>query len=315
MAVSRLLWSPLALMRAIGSNRPAIVHINTSLDAKAFWRDTAYLIIAKLLNRRVVYQVHGGALGGFVESFGPFRGILSFILKLPDQIVVLSRRELAAYEEFGVKTPLALIPNAISVDELEPENMPCGERGQIMFVYIGRLADDKGILEAIDGLAEWRRRRSETPFVFIIAGSGPAEARIREQIVRCGVGGAVRLIGPVAGKDKMDLWRKADIFLFPTYHQEGLPYAVLESLASGTPIVTTDVGGIPEAVEDGVHGIIVGSIKAHDISDAIERLVSSPELLHKMSVACVERARTSYGIDRLAAQFKQLYYSLVAASH
>lgn len=91
-----LVVSPMAFLGFVISRRPDIVHLNTSLEPKSFWRDTAYLMVARLLRSKLVFQVHGGALP---EQFFSGRPLLTRLLKrvirASDVIVLLAQAELS----------------------------------------------------------------------------------------------------------------------------------------------------------------------------------------------------------------------------
>src|SRR5260221_363927 len=102
----RLAASPFALAAAVLRRGAAVVHLNTSLNAKAWWRDLVYLLVAKACGARVVLQVHGGALDRFVY-------VLRAALRWPDAVVVLSRREQDSWRRLVPEQSVALLPNGI----------------------------------------------------------------------------------------------------------------------------------------------------------------------------------------------------------
>ena len=94
----RLAASPIALFFTIVFRHVDVLHLNTSLNPRAYWRDVAYLLVAKLLRARVLYQVHGGALPqDFFAGKRLRTAFLRWTLGLPDLVVVLASVELAAY--------------------------------------------------------------------------------------------------------------------------------------------------------------------------------------------------------------------------
>jgi glycosyltransferase involved in cell wall biosynthesis len=115
----------------------------------------------------------------------------------------------------------------------------------------------------------------------------------------------------VFGRDKLELLGGADAFLFAS-HSEGLPYALLESMAAGVPVVATRVGAVPDLVVDGVHGLLVPPRDPGAIAGAIRKLMDR-ELLARMSSTCRKRIAAGYSIDRLAGRFCSLYSELCAA--
>ena len=155
------------------------------------------------------------------------------------------------------------------------------------------------------------RDRGVSGLHLTIAGSGPYEPELRSLVNDLGMEKRVEFIGAVFAEDKLRFWNSIDIFSFPTYHREGLPYTVLEALASGTPQITTPVGGIPDAVRDGVEGMIITSHEPRLIAEAIRELQSDAIRLSKMSRAAIKRAHEQYSVARLAQQFITLYRELL----
>jgi hypothetical protein len=99
--------------------RADIVHLNTSLDQKAFWRDLVYLAVSRLFGRKVVNQVHGGALPEtFVASSHFLTWLLCRALVGSRAVTVLSSEELRAYRAFDARINVHLVPNAIEAGGL-----------------------------------------------------------------------------------------------------------------------------------------------------------------------------------------------------
>jgi glycosyltransferase involved in cell wall biosynthesis len=308
----RLLVSPFRLAAAILARGAAIVHLNTSLNARAYWRDLAYLVVAKLCGARALYQVHGGALPQtFLRGNRVLTALLRLTLQLPDAIVVLARSELDAYREFVPRQQVLALPNGI---DCAPYAKPARGRfdgsAPLELVYIGRLAREKGLFEALEGLKLARARGARARIV--IAGSGPEEARLRRLAEEIGIADAVSFRGPVFGEDKVKLLGEAHALVLVS-HGEGLPYALLEAMAAGAAVIATRVGAIPDVVVDGVHGLLVPQRSPEAIARAIVRLASEPDSLARMSAACRRRIAGGYSMERLAGEFCRLYSELCAA--
>jgi glycosyltransferase involved in cell wall biosynthesis len=288
------------------------VHLNTSLDRKAFWRDAVYLLIAKALRRKVLYQVHGGDLPEvFFCSSMVMRRIGRLILLRPDAVVLLAEVERRAYERFCPIRRLSVIPNAINLDTGASVNS--SERFShepLRLGYIGRLVEAKGIMDIIEAL-HLLDKRGIHGFRLVIAGTGPMESTLHERICSLGLEKKITLAGSLFGEAKLQFWQNTDLFVFPTFHPEGLPYTVLESLAMGVPMVTTRIGGISDAVTEGTHAIFVQPHDPSAIAEAILSLASNRDRLQRMSVACRQRAVEQYSIERLARQMSELYNTVI----
>ena len=305
----RLVTSPLSLSLRLLTSRPRIVHINTSMDAKAYWRDLIYFAVCKLLRRKVVYQVHGGALpADFFARSQALSGLLRWTLCTADAVVVLASIELRAYMQFAPGARMVHIANAVVTDtpDFAGKFREVSER-PLEIVYVGRLAVSKGILETVQAVGILRDRGVTVRLR--IAGSGPARSQLESAIAAERLGDRVSLIGEVFGERKAALWYQADVLALPSY-QEGLPYALLESMASGVVPVTSPVGGIPDVVEDQVQGLLVPNRDPGAVADALARLAGDRLMLQRMAQAARGRIIDAFSIPRLESQFETLYESL-----
>lgn len=304
---ARLAAGPFLLACAILRHDAAIVHLNTSLNARAWWRDFAFLLVAKLCGARVVLQKHGGALEEFASN-RLFTRVLKMLLKIPDAIVVLSQAELEAFQAFVPGQNVAVLPNGIDpAPYAGPDRRLRDSKAELKLIYIGRLAPRKGLDEAIQALA--LARAGGLRLRLIIAGSGPEEARLRRRVREFGLAGQVSFAGPAWGAAKVKLLGGADALLLPSY-SEGLPYALLEAMAAGAVPVVTPVGAIPEVVTEGVHGCFVAPRDPESIARALAALDADRQRLARMSQACRQRIAGAYSLERFAADFCGLYATL-----
>lgn len=308
--VARLLSSPFALAGAILAHDAAIVHINWSLDAKAYWRDLAYMLVAKSCGARVVYQKHGGQLAEFTRN-PLFCALVRASFKLPDIIVVLSQAELREYQAFVPDQRVAAVPNGVDPRRyLRLQRSRTDPQASLKLLYMGRLASHKGVSETLHALT-LARARGVMPQL-VIAGSGPEEARLRAQVQALDLAGQVSFAGPVLGDGRMRLLADADAMVLASY-TEGLPYSLLEAMAAGVVPIVTPVGAIPEVVTDRTDGLVVPMKDPPAIADAICRLDHDRAKLARMSQACRERVASAYTLDRLGIAFDGMYASLVAS--
>jgi glycosyltransferase involved in cell wall biosynthesis len=303
--LARLALSPLQLAWFLLRSGAGTVHLNASMDARGYWRDLAYWGVARLLGRRVVNQVHGGALP---QEF--FRGhalrtrLLRRFLVSCDAVTVLSSAELRAYRAFDARIKVRLVPNAIDPAGLLEEARAPGDGGPLRIAYLGRLVRSKGLLELVEALALLAGAGRE--FTLRIAGSGPLETELATAVRAAGLLGRVRFLGPLAGADKARLWLHAEVFALPS-HFEGLPYALLEAMAGGCVPVTTRLAAIPDVVREREHGLFVPPRDPRALARALARLDDDRTVLARMSAACRQRVREHYTVERLARDLRELY--------
>jgi glycosyltransferase involved in cell wall biosynthesis len=308
----RLAASPLQLIAAIARCGAEVVHINTSLSPKAFWRDLLYVAAAKACGARVVYQVHGGSLPELGRS-GPMRHLLRVTLQWPDVIVVLARSELEEMRALVPRQQVVLVPNAIDCASfVRLRHAAPQARTRLKLLHLGRLVRVKGIFEMVQALAAARRMGVAASLV--IAGDGPDLPALKSLVAELHLESEVTFAGPAFGSRKLGLLGEADVLLLPTYHREGLPYALLEAMAAGLVPVATRVGAIPDVAAEGVHALFVPPRDPEAIARAIAVLAADRARLARMSAACRERVAACYSVERLAEDFTALYRKLQSRS-
>jgi glycosyltransferase involved in cell wall biosynthesis len=114
----------------------------------------------------------------------------------------------------------------------------------------------------------------------------------------------------VEPEDVRDALRGADVLLHPSL-SEGMPTVMLEAMACALPVVVTDVGGVREAVTDGVEGIVVPPRDPQALAAALERLRRDPALGRRMGEAGRRRVQAEFTLERQLDQFEDFYLRLV----
>ncbi len=307
--VARAFLSPLQLLIFMLRRQPGIIHINTTMTPRGFWRDAAYVYVARAAGRKVLYQVHGGVPPN--QFFPPesWRGrFLRSVLRCADVIVVLSTADIAIYGELTDASKVRVIPNGVFLPESVAPVSPAA--APLQLVFLGRLVAAKGIDELISAMAILKQRG--IPAKLTLAGAGPEETRLQSAVREAKLEDIIEFAGAVFGEEKRLLWARSAVFVFPS-HDEKFPYSLLEAMAAGVVPVTCPVGAIPEMMEDRVHGLFVPLRDPRAIADAVERLYRNPDLRWRMRDACRERIETHFTMTKIAAQYRQVYMSLTAS--
>lgn len=163
--------------------------------------------------------------------------------------------------------------------------------------------DQATLLAAVDLL-----RATVPDVVLCLIGSGPLEAALRADVDRRGLQGHVRFLG--SRDDVPELLPAFDVFTLSSRY-EGLPISMLEAMAAEVACVVTAVGGIPEAVEDGVGGLLVPPGDAQALADGLAETLCDTEFRIGLAEAGRRRIREEFSIDRAMRVSEDLYASLV----
>jgi glycosyltransferase involved in cell wall biosynthesis len=105
----------------------------------------------------------------------------------------------------------------------------------------------------------------------------------------------------------------SDVFVFPSLVAEGLPMALLEALALSKPVVATDVGGVPEIVEDGKTGLVVPPRDAAALAEGIVRVLSDPVLARRLGEAGRETVLARFPARTMVQRTEELYFGLLGS--
>jgi glycosyltransferase involved in cell wall biosynthesis len=170
---------------------------------------------------------------------------------------------------------------------------------------VGRLFPEKGYDDLIRAVALLAGRGRA--LYCVILGDGPQEQQLRRLAAELGIG--ERILMPGRRSDIPDVIRALGIAILPS-RREGSPLAMLEYMAGAAPIIATAVGGVPELVSDGVHGLLVPPEDPPALAAAIERLLDDPALAARLGEAARVRQRAEYDLDVVVGRLQRLYVEL-----
>jgi colanic acid/amylovoran biosynthesis glycosyltransferase len=167
------------------------------------------------------------------------------------------------------------------------------------FLQAGRLVEKKGLITSLRAFAAFRKRNSEA--VFTIAGDGPMLETLRTLTRELGIEDRVRFAGFLSQAQLREEFYRAHIFLHPSElgadgNQEGVPNSMLEAMASGLPVFATSHGGIPEAIENGMSGVLVDERDHAALARAVCDWTDRSAELSRLAQA---------GAEAVAAKFEQ----------
>jgi glycosyltransferase involved in cell wall biosynthesis len=237
------------------------------------------LVLRPVTRVPVVIQLQGQFLDPSPHTVGPLRGRLTAMLarwlaRRGDAVRCLYSRSAELATRAGVNADrLVVVPSRCDPALFDPtrhDGAPV--RGRLLFV--GNLIDGKGVQYLLDAVA--RVAKTHPHVSLVVAGSGPYDAALRARAERLGVAERVEFVGRVPHASLPAALAACEVFVFPSL-SEATPRAVMEAMSMARPVVASAVGGIPDLVEDGVHGRLVPPADAERLADAIRAVLDAPE--------------------------------------
>jgi len=305
---------------------PDLVHLNPGLDiktCKSLRRDAVNLLLAKLFGRKVLVfwrGWHNDACGS-AEFPGGNWGWMSRVYRKADAHVVLASVFRDDLQRWGFTSPISLETTVVGDAVLggsPPSRSPVvGRRFRVL--YLSRVEVAKGVFEMLEAFALLESRHPGS-FEFVVAGDGPGLQDMKERAAGLGLTG-VDFTGYVEGGEKLECFRKADAFCFLSY-TEGMPNAVLEAMAMGLPLVSSEAGGLKDILEDGVTGYLVlqdrskpvkERFSAEEVAERIERLAGAGEERERIGRHNAAYARERFAAEKVAARLESIYRDVVGA--
>jgi glycosyltransferase involved in cell wall biosynthesis len=298
-----------ALVKEIRRFKPEVIHTHT---AKAGFLGRIASIVSFQHSVRV-HTFHGHLLNGY---FGKFKRSLVVISEkllaiFTDQLLAVGdkvRQDLLS-AGIGFENRFRLMPPGLSVGVLPDRKESCESFGlsdsQLHCAFIGRITQIKRPDRFLDVVAEVKKRNIDLDF--FIAGDGDLLPSLRKRVTTENL--PVTILGWQSNIEKV--LSAADIVLL-TSDNEGTPLSLIQAGMSALPVVTTNVGSVPEVVLDGVTGFVT-SIEIQEIADALETLAKSRELRVKLGTAARAFTLEHFGVQRLVNNHQDLYKELLSS--
>jgi len=219
-------------------------------------------------------------------------------------------------ENHGVSPDVfTLVPGAVNCERFHPRTgWRAGEfvnPDEPIFLYHGRVDRRKGALDTLDALQILRDKGRR--FRLVVSGIGPDYDAVKNRIEELGAGEWARMSGYVEYDDVPDVYRRADIFLSPTY-AEGFSNTILEAMASGLTCVSCFAVGVVDCLRDGENGLLVSPGDVGALAHAIERVLDEPVLRAQITQLAYEEANTLYAWPTIAACIEGVYQQLLGTT-
>jgi glycosyltransferase involved in cell wall biosynthesis len=309
-----------ALFRLVGllrRVRPQVLHTHTA-KAGAVGRIAAVLA----LDARppvVVHTYHGHVLTGYFSKrlSRVFLEVERRLARVTDVLVAVSPEVRDDLVRLGVAPESKFTVIRLGLDLEQRTAAPPDARERVraelgigidsfVVAWLGRMTEIKRVEDLLHVFADLRGRGVDA--VLLLVGDGPDRAALERLAGELGVAEAVRFTGFRA--DVGSVYRASDVVALSSAN-EGTPVSLIEALAAGCAVVTTDVGGASDVVDEGRAGVLVPFGDRRAFADALEELAGSPERRRELGEAGQRHVLARYSVERLLDDVDALYRSLL----
>ena len=317
------------LLKIIFRERPDVIHTHT---AKAGTLGRAAGLLYRFLSRkpvRIVHTYHGHVFHGYYGRLktGLFLFIERVLAKIAtDRIVTISelqRSEINETFKVGRSSQFAVIPLGLDLELIRCADVKRNLKSQLGFSedafligFSGRFTEIKN-LEMLLRVAETIHSRGRKDFGLVMIGDGHLRNELEAKATKFMLGSHVRFLGVL--ENPFEVIGALDSVVLSSLN-EGTPLSLLEAMAMGKAVVSTEVGGVPDILgskvseKDGVcvreHGLGVKSGDVEAFANALELLMDDQQLRIDVGSRAKEFVEREYSKERLVSDVKQLYLSL-----
>ena len=286
---------------------PELVHIHSSFGP-SFYRKLPFIEMAAKHGIPVINHIHGSAFAEFYENAPEVKKkLVRSVYGRCSRMIVLTDHWKEVLSVTFPKERIDVVPNysVVHPEVMEEEQRRLRQKNREI-LYLGVLTEGKGMREMPEIIRQVTEQVPEATFV--LGGVGDRRL-VTEGLSDSICRNNVRFPGWVRGAEKEQLLSESMIFLLPS-HMEAMPMSLLEAMGYGLPMVTTNVGGIPNLTGEGPQAQLADAGDSVRMARALVRLLTDEEAWKEACRASLERARSEYGfekhLDRIEAVYRKV---------
>lgn len=278
-----------------------IVHVHVA-SRKSFYRKSFYIKLAKLCKKKILLHMHGGEFDIFYwqECNENQRRKITKVLNMSNRIISLGEEWKKRISKY-CSTQVTVVYNSVDVEKLNLYDINSKN-----VLFLGRLEKTKGIFDLIE--AAQFVIKEEKNINFILAGDGDL-LKITNIIIDKKLENNFKLLGWIDSNEVKNLLKDTMCYVLPSYN-EGMPMSILEAMSFGIPIVSTNVGGIPEIIENSVNGFLIKPGDVQALSDSILFLSKNPRNKKEISISNFNKVNKKYSNDINCKILSNIYEEL-----
>lgn len=289
-----------------------LVWVPIAQERSALLKDAIFIVLAFLFRKKVVIHLRGSTLLNWYQSETPrIQNFFANIFRKVDGAIVLGESLRYIFEPFLPADKIFVVPNGANYNVLKVKDKGKDDR-LFRLVYLSNLQANKGVKNVIEALRLMPEKLKDVLRLDLYGAWSDTE--FEKQCVKIIQENKLPIYinSPISGTDKMNALVRSDVFVFPPDAPEGHPWAIVEAMACGLPIITTDQGAIIESVKDGVNGFIVPTQSPNIIAECIVQLFEDRDLLKNMGKASKEAYEARFTEQVMVSNLSHVFNKLLA---
>lgn len=260
--------------------KPELTYFTLSATGYGFYRDILFVSILKLFKKRIIFHLHGKGIKNESQKNLINSKIYKFVFKNVN-VICLANNLVDDIRPVYSSDPF-IVPCGIPIHSKSLQKINKSEK-IVRILYLSNYIENKGILKLIDALDILHRQGLIFNTRLVGAPTDLTVEEINGYVKKRGLEECVHTIGPKYGEEKFREFTSADIFAFPTFYpKEAFPLVNLEAMQFSLPVISTNEGGISEAVINEVTGFLVEPKNVEQLAEKLKILILNEKLREQM---------------------------------
>lgn len=284
------------------------MHINTA-SYWPFWESAVYILMSRMFLRKTILHIHGGGFEQFYQNSGGFsKFLIRGVLNLPNRVIVLSSSWWKFLTKLIPSDSVSIVENFVDSSvfaEFLGDDRHSNDTVTVLFVG-GSQAREKGIYDIMNAASVVTKQNKNVLFVFVACSGIKGIAGLFE---KKGLAAYSRILGYLQGEEKIRVFVESDIFVLAS-RIEGLPFALLEAMASGLAVIASSIGAIPDVIHEGKNGFLVEAGDYEAFAERILVLAKDKKLRQEMAESNIARIKDHYEktivLQKLESEYDKL---------
>ncbi len=296
------------LRKIIKTKNPDLILIPISQSTLGFFKDSIFILISRIYKKKVLLHLRGSNLQNWLSnSLAITRIYVEWVIKKCQGAIVLGNNLKYLFDKYFPEDKIFVVPNGANYDFPQAK----GNNQFMKILYLGNLMPSKGIEDVIDAVSILTEKNNFLLQVDVIG------AWRDEKIKKECLSDVDNFNLPVTFHQVKNLEKKfkflvnSDIFVFPPIGPEGHPWVIVEAMAAGLPIISTDQGAITESVIDGVNGFIVEKRNPEQIAKKIKFLIDNPDIRKHMGKKSRELYLKNFTEEKMVDNLSKAFLSVI----
>ncbi|MFX0199681.1 MAG: glycosyltransferase family 4 protein, partial [Candidatus Hodarchaeota archaeon] len=281
-----------------------IVHIHFA-DGMSFYRKFLIFVYTKFFGLKTVIHMHVPDVTRFYEGAPNFKKkLVKLFFNKSDAIFVLSESWKEFCKKISNNPRIYIVYNGASINKFSGK---IDNKEKIVISLMGRLGKRKGVYDLLEA---FNKLRSDVPEAHLFLGGDGDITGVKDIIKEKKLENQIHILGWVTGEQKIQVFKQSDIYVLPSYH-EGLPVSIVEAMAAGAPIISTPIGGIPEAVIENRNGFLIKPGDVDALCSRLRLLLRDKNLRERMGRESLLIIQEKFDIEKITNKLVDLYNEIL----